>query len=268
MATQSQLTPGTAGVQKNTVNSSSPVTRTGSRFSPRRAESKAKARRRQNNFLKQKLVTMERFLKDNGLSITMFSLFLTFLCGETIAGYFQHNHDLVSHGQPATSFWSFVSSSDLWEPVFENWESEFLEMSGYVFLTAYLIQKGSAESKNPEEPTVTKTHIPRWSKRHPILTWLYAHSLSMAFFFLFSASFAAHLVAGTSKYNSELVQHGQPRISPSQYLVSSQFWFESLQNWQSEFLGVFSIIVLSIWLREKGSPESKAMGSANSDTGK
>lgn len=211
---------------------------------------------------------MKKFLRNNGLSAAMFSLFLTFLLGESIAGYFEHNQDLTLHHQPPVPFSEYLKSSDLWEPVFENWESEFLEMAGYVFLTAYLVQKGSAESKNPDERIEPKPHIPRWSQRHALLTWLYAHSLSLAFLCLFAGSFTAHLLTSCSKYNDELMQHGEPAISHLQYLSNPQFWFESLQNWQSEFLGVFSIIVLSIWLREKGSPESKAMGSANSDTGK
>jgi len=211
---------------------------------------------------------MKRFLRNNGLSLAMASLFLIFLFGESIAGYFQHNQDLKIHRQFPVPFSSYLKSSDLWEPIFENWESEFLEMAGYIFLTSFLVQKGSAESKNPDEPAATKSHIPRWTRRHPFLSWLYAHSLSLAFFCLFAGAFTAHLVAGCSKYNSELVQHGKLAISRWDYFTGAQFWFESLQNWQSEFLGVFSIIVLSIWLREKGSPESKTMGSANTETGK
>jgi len=212
--------------------------------------------------------TMKKFLWNNGLSLAMASLFLTFLVGESIAGYFQHNQDLELHHQSCVSYSSYLKSSDLWEPVFENWESEFLEMAGYVFLTSYLVQKGSAESKNPDEPMVTKSHIPRWSRRHPFCTWLYSHSLSLAFFFLFAGAFTAHLMTGCRKFNDELMQHGYPPISRLHFLMNEEFWFESLQNWQSEFLGVLSVILLSIWLREKGSPESKAMGSSNSETGK
>jgi hypothetical protein len=211
---------------------------------------------------------VKKFLRNNSLSLAMFLLFLTFLSGEAIAGYFQHNQDLGRHRRPTTSFSAYLKSSDLWEPVFENWESEFLEMAGYVFLTAYLVQKGSAESKDPDKPTVTKAHIPHWSRRHLVLTWLYAHSLSLAFLCLFAGAFTAHLITGCDKYNDELTQHGEPAICALQFLTNAEFWFESLQNWQSEFLGVFSVILLSIWLREKGSPESKAMGSANSETGK
>ena len=198
----------------------------------------------------------------------MLLLFLTFLSGESVAGYLQHNQDLRRHREPPTSFRAYLKSSDLWEPVFENWESEFLEMAGYVFLTAYLVQKGSAESRDPDEPKATKSHVPRWTRRHAVFAWLYGHSLSLAFCCLFAGAFTAHLLTGCDKYNDELVQHGEPTITTLQFLTNAEFWFESLQNWQSEFLGVFSIIVLSIWLREKGSPESKAMGSANSETGK
>jgi hypothetical protein len=211
---------------------------------------------------------MKKFLWNNGLSLAMLSLFITFLCGESVAGYFQHNEDLSLHHQSAVSFVSYLKSSDLWETVFENWESEFLEMAGYVFLTSYLVQKGSAESKNPDEPFVEGSYIPGWTRRHPLLTWLYAHSLSLAFLFLFLGAFTAHLMTGCSKYNDELIQHGQHAVSCLNFLFSAEFWFESLQNWQSEFLGVFCIVVLSIWLREKGSPESKSLGSANSETGK
>src|SRR6185312_7320907 len=211
---------------------------------------------------------MKKFLWNNGLSLAMLSLFITFLCGESAAGYFQHNEDLSLHHQPAVSYSTYLKSSDLWETVFENWESEFLEMAGYVFLTSYLVQRGSAESRNPDAPPAKKSHVPRWTRRHPFFSWLYAHSLSLAFFFLFSGAFTAHLMTGCSKYNDELVQHGKHAVSHLDFLLSAEFWLDSLHNWQSEFLGVFSIIVLSIWLREKGSPESKTLGSANSETGK
>ena len=211
---------------------------------------------------------MKKFLWNNGLSIATISLFLTFLCGESIAGYFQHNQDLSLHHQSTVSFSSYLRCSDFWEPVFENWESEFLEMAGYVFLTAYLVQKGSAESKNPDEPSPKKSHFPHWTRRHPFFTGLYAHSLSLALLCLFAGAFTGHVVAGGNKYNDELAQHGKPGVSRLAYAQSAQFWFESLQNWQSEFLGVSSIILLSIWFREKGSPESKTIGSANSETGR
>jgi hypothetical protein len=162
------------------------------------------------------------------------------------------------------------------EATFENWESEFLQMGMYVILTVFLFQKGSSESK-PMEADAPQDEDPRdadvkentpWPvKRGGLILKLYEHSLSLLFLVLFLASLALHAIGGAEEYNSEQASHGQPGVSPLDYLATSRFWFESFQNWQSEFLAVAVIVGASVYLREKGSPESKPVAEPHYETG-
>ena len=220
---------------------------------------------------------MRKRLQDNGLSLTMFGLFLLFLLGHSLAGYYDYNADQHAHQQPAVGYGAYLTSSHFWATVFENWESEFLQMAAYVVLTVFLFQRGSAESKDPDTPEDVDEN-PRHHQHHPtapgpvrkggLALTLYAHSLSLALGLLFLLSFLGHAASGTKHYNEEQHAHGQPPVSMLQYVGTSRFWFESFQNWQSEFLAVGALAVLSIWLREQGSPESKPVHSAHDDTGR
>jgi len=218
---------------------------------------------------------MKKFLKENSLSIALFGLFFIFLIGLSITGYLHENEQLSDHRQPSISYSSYVVSGPFMEAVFENWESEFLQMGALVILTIWLVQKGSADSKKLQGDNEVDT-----SSRYAIIaaaTWrkramgikkaLYANSLSIALFALFFVSFLLHAWSGVTTANQEALQHGQEQLGIWQYLVSAQFWFESFQNWQSEFLSVGVLIVLSIYLRQRGSPESKAIGEPNGKTG-
>jgi uncharacterized protein DUF6766 len=220
---------------------------------------------------------MRQRLRNNGLSLTMFGLFLLFFLGHSLAGYDDYNADQHAHGQPAIRYGAYLTSGHFWATVFENWESEFLQMAAYVVLTAFLFQRGSAESKDPDTPEDVDED-PRHHQHNPTAPWpvrkggvllkFYAHSLSLALALLFLLSFLGHAASGTKHYNEEQKDHGQPPISMLQYMGTSHFWFESFQNWQSEFLAVGALAVLSIWLREHGSPESKPVHSAHDDTGR
>lgn len=213
------------------------------------------------------------FFRRNGLSVVLILLFAVFLGGQTWFGWKHFNEENEEHGQPGVSLLSYLGSGAFGEAVFENWESEFLQMGLYVMLTAFLFQKGSAESKDPEEKPEGGSsgkdfsRAPGPVRRGGWALFLYSHSLSIAFLLLFAISFTGHLVCGTRAFNEEALAHGQPTVTIGQYLVSSQFWFESFQNWQSEFLAIFAIVVLSIWLREKGSPESKPVEAPHEQTG-
>ena len=220
---------------------------------------------------------MKRIFRENGLSIAMFALFFVFLIGMCITGYLQYNEDQREHHQPTETLIGYLGEGHFVEAVFENWESEFLQMGMYVFLTVFLYQKGSSESKQPGTIEAVDV-VPAKSslgKDAPALErhggWaqtLYENSLGLAFFLLFLVSFFLHAAGGVKVYNQEQAAHGiQEQLSIWGYMASSRFWFESFQNWQSEFLAVFAIIVLSIFLRQKGSPESKPVFSSNSDTG-
>ncbi len=213
----------------------------------------------------------QSFWRNNGLSLVVFSLFFVFLIGQTVAGWLNQNEENKLHKEKPITLVQYTFSSDNAESVFENWESEFLQMGAYIYLTTFLIQRGSAESKDPDEPEKDEeSHQEGASpilKTNGFLKTLYSHSLSLAFAALFFVSFICHAIGGAKAYSEELQQFDQPPISTFEYLVSSRFWFESLQNWQSEFLAVGAIVVLSIWLREKGSPESKPLNAPHSQTG-
>lgn len=219
---------------------------------------------------------MRKWLRNNGLSIAMFSLFAISLVGQVIAGHRVHNDDQRDHGQPAVQLSEYLRSGHFVEAVFENWESEFLQMAAFVVLTAYLYQKGSPESRKLEgEPDLDKhpTRSPKKSAPWPVhrgglVLKLYSHSLSIALFLLFAISFFLHAAGGAREYTQEQLEHGAGgTIGTLSYIGTSRFWFESFQNWQSEFLSVGALIVLAIFLRERGSPESKPVDALHSETG-
>jgi hypothetical protein len=217
---------------------------------------------------------MRRLLRDNGLSIVVFALFFAFLFGQSVAGFFDYNSTEKEHGRPPVGYTEYLRSGDFIEAVFENWESEFLQMGLYVLLTVFLYQKGSAESKDPEaeEPA-----DPREYRHRPDAPWpvrrgglalkLYENSLSLVFLALFLFSFTMYAVGGTSAYSQEQIEHGGGPVSVVEYVGSSRFWFESLQNWQSEFVAVGALAVLSIYLRQKGSSQSKPVARPHGETG-
>jgi hypothetical protein len=206
----------------------------------------------------------------------MFSLFLMTVVGQSLAGFHEYNDDEKDHGQPTIRFGEYLTSSHFVEAIFENWESEFLQMSSYVFLTAFLYQKGSPESKDPDDEDSAEGEAPKsdmqedapWPvRRGGFVLTVYKRSLTLALFLLFLVSFALHAAGGARLYSHEQALHGGKAVSTLQYLGTSRFWFESFQNWQSEFLSVGVLVVLSIFLRQKDSPESKPTESPHSKTG-
>ena len=220
---------------------------------------------------------MRRILRENGISIVMFSLFLFSVAGQSVMGYHEYNDDQQEHRQPQIGFVEYLESGHFVEAIFENWESEFLQMGAYVLLTAFLYQKGSPESKkldekesvdaDPKKSRRSKKDAPWPVRRGGIILKLYENSLSITLFLLFFISFALHAAGGAKLYSQEQAQHGKQGASTIQYLGTTRFWFESLQNWQSEFLSVGMLVVLSIFLRQKGSPESKPVDAPHSQTG-
>jgi hypothetical protein len=213
------------------------------------------------------------FFKHNGLGLVALALFLSTLVGQAWAGYRADAEEKKSHKQPQIEFVAYLKSPHFLEAVSENWESEFLQMGAYVWLTAFLRQRGSAESKPLEgedgRADEMKPHpwAPKVVHRGGLLLKIYSHSLSLALIALFLASFTVHAITGAAHHNEEQRLHGEPELTVLGYVKSSQFWFESLQNWQSEFLSVFTIVILSIWLRQKSSPESKPVNAPHDVTG-
>lgn len=225
---------------------------------------------------------MKRWWDENGLSIVLIGLFVLCMIGQSIAGMLQYNQDQRDHGEEEESFPGYLRTGHFVEATFENWESEFLQMAAFVLLTQFLRQKGSAESRKLkvdeqeereedakiEAEAAAQGKTPWPVRKGGVILKLYENSMTIAFLLLFLFSFALHALGGLVEYNSELEQHGDPTVSLAQYVFSSRFWFESFQNWQSEFLAVFSIVVLSIFLRDKHSSESKPVGAAHSHTGR
>ena len=218
---------------------------------------------------------MRKIFHDNGLSIVLGVSFLLILVGQAVAGLHTHNEEQQEHGQPTVEFSDYLRSSHFLEATMENWESEFLQMFAFVLLTAFLFQKGSAESRDPDEPEEdsrtprNKQDAPWPVRKGGLVLKIYGYSLSLAFLLLFLIAFALHAVGGAEEYNQSQREHGSSEVvSTLEYMGTSRFWFESLQNWQSEFLAVFAMVVLSIFLRQKGSPESKHVESPHSETGR
>lgn len=216
---------------------------------------------------------MRRFLRENALALVVAALFVVTLAGQAFAGFRADAGDKRAHHQPEVGFVEYLKSPHFLEALSENWESEFLQMAAYVWLTAWLRQRGSAESKPLGDDVARKNELkphpwaPRVVHRGGPLLKLYSHSLSLTLALLFLISFTVHGITGAAKQNEQSRLHGQPEQSVGQYMLGSTFWFESMQNWQSEFLSVLSIVLLSIWLREKGSPESKPVNAPHDVTG-
>jgi hypothetical protein len=215
---------------------------------------------------------MKILLKNNGLTIVLFAAFLGSLLGMWISGWSQENVELARHSLPPISFYDYFSDESFLSALFENWESEWLQMSFYVMLTAMLFQKGSAESRDPDEASKDRDKLsiksyPALLRRSPTGRWIYRYSLGLALAILFAVSFIGHLVASSASYNSQATMHHEATRTIMEHLASSQFWFESFQNWQSEFFSTAMLVVLSIILRFKDSPESKPVSASDNKTG-
>jgi hypothetical protein len=222
--------------------------------------------------------------RENGLTIVLLAIFALLMVGMSISGWLDHNIDLAESGQLQLGYWRYLLSSHFVEGVFENWESEFLQMGAYVYITVFLRQRGSAESNafddeedldslKWEKIAQQTTHpdyprIPAVVRRGGWKLKVYENSLTLSFLAMFLFSMFGHAAGGVAEYNREQALHGEAPISLGRYLVSSHFWWESFQNWQSEFLAVASIVVLTIWLRQKGSSESKEVAAPHRKTGK
>jgi hypothetical protein len=211
------------------------------------------------------------------LLLVNLALFALFLVGVLLTGHAHENEDLSDHDQPTQTLLQYAGSSSFGETVFENWESEFLQMGMYVLLTTFLVQKGSAESRPLDEPA-PQDEDPRKHRDDPDAPWpvrrgselvlrLYENSLAIAFGIVFALSIWLHAVTGAGAYSEEQQLHGGEAVTAWQYVRTSQFWFESFQNWQSEFLAVAAIIGGSVYLRQRSSSQSKPVHAPNAQTG-
>jgi hypothetical protein len=218
-----------------------------------------------------------QWLRDRALTLVLMGMFLVFLAAQVLTGWYEYNGTQREHGQTPVAMSEYFSTGHPWEAIFENWESEFLQMAVFVLLTTRLVQKGSAESRRPhatelydiDPPALIDWKEAPWPVRRGgwILT-VYENSLGIAFVLLFVVSWVGHAIGGFFDYAADQVAHHQPRPTMIDYVGSSRFWFESFQNWQSEFLAIASMVWLSVYLRQRYSPESKPVWAPHSETGR
>jgi hypothetical protein len=203
--------------------------------------------------------------------------FALFLAGQVWTGLAQHNEEARAHGQPQVGLAEYLKTGHPWEALFENWESEFLQMAVFVMLTTVLIQRGSPESRRPKVRELVDVD-PRDFADDPDAPWpvrrggwvlaLYEHSLGLAFILLFLVSWAGHAAGGFLEWNDDNRLHGREPGEFADYVTSAQFWFESFQNWQSEFLAIAAMVWLAVYLRQRYSPESKPVHAPHDETGR
>jgi uncharacterized protein DUF6766 len=213
------------------------------------------------------------FLYKNSLSIVFILLAVISLAGQAFTGLHEYNEFRMEHNKEEIDLFGYFTSGHFIQATFENWESEFFQMGLFVWFTVFLRQKGSSESKK----LTGKEEVDRQPKKHPNAPWpvrkggfiltLYKHSLSLALMLLFLVSFLFHWYGSNKDFNEKQILEGKATENMCEYLSNSKFWFESFQNWQSEFLSVFAIIFLSIYLREISSPQSKPVDAPHYETG-
>jgi hypothetical protein len=221
---------------------------------------------------------MKRFVTDNGLSLFFVVILLLALGGQSVAGLAQFNSQQVADGLETLTYAQYLTSSEFAVDVAENWQSEFLQFTLYILATVYLIQRGSSESKQPGRAGLESdaeqqvgehadADSPRWAKTRGWRLSLYSRSLTLVMAAIFTLSWLAQSIAGRAAYNEQQLGQLQDPVSWVDYISSADFWSRTLQNWQSEFLAVAAMAVFAIYLRQRGSPESKPVGTAHASTG-
>ena len=221
---------------------------------------------------------MRKWIRDNSLSLFFLVIFLAALIGQAIAGHILHNQTAIEHNAETMSFWRYIRSSDFGNAVMENWQSEYLQFMLFMLATVWLVQRGSPESKQPgqegrqsDRKQMIGGHArddsPKWAKERGWKSAFYSNSLLIVMSIIFFGSWFAQSVTGWTAYNSDQVDHHQATVSWLGYVGSAEFWEATLENWQSEFLAVGSFAAITIFLRQRGSPESKQVGAPHDSTG-
>jgi hypothetical protein len=221
---------------------------------------------------------MRRTVRDHSLGLVFGLLFLLALVGQAFAGHADFNARQLTDGLPPVSLGRYLTSASFAVDVAENWQSEYLQFFLFIVLTVWLVQKGSPESKpldavgreSDEEQHVgryARADSPAWAKRGGWRRTAYGNSLGVVMGAIFALSWLAQSVAGMAAYNEEQLSQLQDPVSWAGYVTQAEFWNRTLQNWQSELLAVASMAILSIYLRQRGSPESKPVGTAHDVTG-
>ena len=217
------------------------------------------------------------WFRERALTLVLMFFFGVFLAGEFVTGFYEYNETQRQERKPPVAVTEYLRTGHPWTATFENWESEFLQMAVFVLLTTFLIQKGSPESRRPNVIELVDAN-PRDFADQPGVPWpvrrggwilrLYENSLGLAFILLFVISWAGHVAGGYAQFRNELIDHAAAPPTLATYLISSQLWFESFQNWQSEFLAIASMVWLAVYLRQRASPESKPVHAPHDETGR
>jgi membrane protein implicated in regulation of membrane protease activity len=221
---------------------------------------------------------MRRFVRENGLTVFFTTILLLALAGQSLVGMAEFNNQQLAAGQEPVSYGHYLLSSDFAVDVAENWQSEFLQFTLYILATVYLVQVGSSESKKLEEVGLqsdedqkvgrhAQADSPQWARSGGWRLGLYSRSLTLVMATIFAVSWLAQSIAGRAAYNSQQLTQYQDPLSWGSYVASADFWSRTLQNWQSEFLAVAAMAVFAVYLRQRGSPESKPVGSPHTSTG-
>jgi hypothetical protein len=221
---------------------------------------------------------MRRFLRDHSLSLFFLVIFLAALVGQAIAGHILHNEQAMAHNEETMSLWRYIRSSDFGNAVMENWQSEYLQFMLFMLATVWLLHRGSPESKEPKEAgresdqkqrvgAHAQSDSPKWAKAGGLKTAIYSNSLLIVMAIIFLGSWFAQSVTGWTQFNADQVTHHEQTVSWLTYIGSADFWEATLENWQSEFLAVGSFAAITVFLRQRGSPESKPVGAPHHATG-
>jgi hypothetical protein len=221
---------------------------------------------------------VRRFIRDHSLSLFFLVIFLAALVGQAIAGHILHNEEAMAHNEETISLWRYIRSSDFGNAVMENWQSEYLQFMLFMLATVWLIHRGSPESKQPEEAgrqsdqkqkvgAHAQSDSPEWAKAGGFKTAIYSNSLLIVMAIIFFGSWFAQSVTGWTEFNAQQVDHQEATLSWLSYIGSADFWEATLENWQSEFLAVGSFAAITVYLRQRGSPESKPVGAPHHATG-
>jgi hypothetical protein len=221
---------------------------------------------------------VRRFLRENSLSIFFGILFLASIVAQSIAGWKDFNEELLAHDDAPITYGRYLYSSEFGAALMENWQSEFLQFFFYIAATIWFLQKGSNESKKLDEAGLesdeqqrvgkwTGRNSPKLARSKGLLHRLYANSLLLVMGAIFLASWFAESVTAWTVFNADQLDHEESAVGWMKYLTTPDFWEKSLQNWQSEFLAVGTMAIFTVYLRQRGSPESKPVGAPHDETG-
>jgi hypothetical protein len=218
-----------------------------------------------------------RFVAENSLTLLFLALLVAALVGQSFAGTADFNAQQLADGGDQVSWWTYVRSSSFAVDVAENWQSEYLQFALYIVATTWLVQKGSSESKKRDEIGTQSDkdqrvgryagqRSPAWARAGGWRLAVYGRSLGAVMTFFFFGSLLAQAVAGRAAHNHDQLTQNSDPVGFGRYVTSADFWDRALQNWQSEFLAVASMAVFAIYLRQRGSPESKVVGAPHDAT--